>query len=242
MKFLLVCAALCLINSLCAADSQKDIDMTKQKENINCATSDIQVSFIGHASLMIENNGTVQHIVPWSKIFYDAKLPKADVILVTHEHFDHCWGVNYLLETFPAKVVSTRLCAEWVQTPFNYFNQLYYNSDEIYRIEHVDIHVEDIGCRLMWCETPILFVKTPGHTDKGMCVEIGGCLFTGDTVLFRTKPFLKKKYGASKEELKQSIEHIYLTYPVETKVFPGHGEPFALGKTEEYYKQYFNTK
>lgn len=89
MKFLLVCAALCLINSLCAADSQKDIDMTKQKENINCATSDIQVSFIGHASLMIENNGKVYHIDPWSKMGDYSKLPKADVILVTHEHFDH---------------------------------------------------------------------------------------------------------------------------------------------------------
>ena len=164
-----------------------------------------------------------------------------DYIILTHEHFDHCWGVNYLTEAFPAKVVSTRLCAEWVQTPFNYFNQMYYNSDEMYQINHVDILVEDIECRMMWGETSIMFVKTPGHTDKGMCVEIGGCLFTGDTVLYRTKPFLKKKYGASKEELKQSIEHIYLTYPAETKVFPGHGEPFALGKTEEFYKQYFKT-
>ena len=165
-----------------------------------------------------------------------------DYIILTHEHFDHCWGVNYLLETFPAKVVATRLCAEWVQTPFNYFNQMYYNSDEMYQINHVDILVEDIGCRMKWEETPIVFVKTPGHTDKGMCVEIGGCLFTGDTVLYMTKPFLKKRYGASKDELKDSIENLYKTYPGDTKVYPGHGESFALGDTEEFYKQYFNDK
>ena len=88
----------------------------------------------------------------------------------------------------------------------------------------------------------IEYVKTPGHTDKGMCVEIGGCLFTGDTVLYRTKPFLKKRYGASKEELKQSIEYIYQTYSGETKVYPGHGEPFKLEDTEEFYKHYFNDK
>lgn len=166
-----------------------------------------------------------------------------DYIILSHEHFDHCWGVNYLLEAnAQAKVVATRLCAEWVQTPFNYFNQMYYNSDEMYQIAHVDILVEDIGCRMTWGGTPIVYVKTPGHTDKGMCVEIGGCLFTGDTVLYRTKPFLKKRYGASKEELRQSIAHLYQTYPGETRVFPGHGEPFMLKDTKEFYKQYFNDK
>ncbi len=168
---------------------------------------------------------------------------RLDYIIMTHEHFDHCWGVNYLIEAFPeAKTIATQKCAEWVQTPYNYFNQMYYNSDEMYQIEHVDMLVEDIECRVMWGETPITFVKTPGHTDKGMCVEIGGNLFTGDTVLYRTKPFLKKRYGASKDELKESIERLYATYSSDTKVYPGHGEPFALKETEEFYKQYFNDK
>lgn len=165
-----------------------------------------------------------------------------DYIILTHEHFDHCWGVNYLLESFSAKVVTTHLCADWVQTPFNYFNQLYYNSDEMYQIKHVDIHVEDIAYRLIWGETLIKFIKTPGHTDKSMCVEIGNCLFTGDTVLYRTKPLLKKRYGASKEHLKHSIKRLYQTFPGNTKVYPGHGEVFELKETEEFYKQYFNDK
>lgn len=165
-----------------------------------------------------------------------------DYIILTHEHFDHCWGVNYLLESFPSKVVATKMCAEWVQTPYNYFNQMYYNSDEMYQINHVDILVEEIGCMMTWGKTTIKFVKTPGHTDKGMCVEIGGCLFTGDTVLYRTKPFLKKRYGASREELKESIENLYKTYSGDTNVYPGHGEVFALRDTEEFYKQYFNDK
>lgn len=165
-----------------------------------------------------------------------------DYIILTHEHFDHCWGVNYLLESFRAKVVATRLCAEWVQTPLNYFNQLYYNSDEMYQIKQVDVIVEDIDWKLMWGDVPVAFVGTPGHTNKGMCIEIGGCLFTGDTILYRTKPFLKKRYGASKSELKESIEKIYNSYPGDTKVFPGHGEPFLLEDTEEFYNQYFNDK
>lgn len=166
-----------------------------------------------------------------------------DYIILTHEHFDHCWGVNYLLDYFPqAKVVATRLCTEWVQTPMNYFNQLYYNSDEMYQIEKVDVVAEEVDWKLMWGDVPIVFIRTPGHTNKGMCIEIGGCLFTGDTILYRTKPFLKKRYGASKSELKNSIDNIYQAYSGDTKVFPGHGESFLLKETEEYYYQYFNDK
>lgn len=165
-----------------------------------------------------------------------------DYIILTHEHFDHCWGVNYLLESFPTKVVATRLCSEWVKTPMNYFNQLYYNSDEMYQIKQVDVIVEDIGWELTWGDVPIVFVSTPGHTNKGMCIEIGGCLFTGDTILYQTKPFLKKRYGASKSELKESIDKIYNSYPSDIKVFPGHGEPFLLKDTQEFYNQYFNDK
>lgn len=165
-----------------------------------------------------------------------------DYIILTHEHFDHCWGVNYLLESFPAKVIATRLCAEWVKTPLNYFNQLYYNSDEMYQIEQVDILVEDISCRLLWNEIPIGFILTPGHTNKGMCVDVDGYLFTGDTVLYRTKPFLKKRYGASKYDLRQSIYYLYHSYPGETRVYPGHGNPFMLKDTEDFYNQYFKDK
>ncbi len=89
MKFLLVCAALCLINSLCMADGQKDIDMVKQSDVYAGKTSDVKITYIGHGSLMIENNGKVYHIDPWSNMGDYSKLPKADVILVTHEHFDH---------------------------------------------------------------------------------------------------------------------------------------------------------
>ena len=164
-----------------------------------------------------------------------------DYIILTHEHFDHCWGVNYLLANFPAaQLVATKHCAEWVEKPWNYFNQLYYNSEEMYQIEQVDIHVEDIDWNLLWGDVPVVFINTPGHSDKGICIEIGGSLFTGDTILYQTKPLLKKKYGASKDELKQSIEKIYHSYPGDTKVYPGHGEPFALKETEDYYKQYFD--
>ena len=198
--------------------------------------------------LLVREDGHCLVIDPGTKVQADVRdyiqLQKLtlDYIILTHEHFDHCWGVNYLLETFPAKVVATQKCTKWVQTPMNYFNQLYYNSDEMYQIKKVDVIVDEIGWKMMWDEVPIVFVNAPGHTNKGMCIEIGGCLFTGDTILYRTKPFIKKRYGGSLSELKQSIDNIYDSYSGDIKVFPGHGDSFLLKETKEFYYKYFNDK
>lgn len=163
-----------------------------------------------------------------------------DFIILTHEHFDHCWGANYLRNEFPrVKVVSSKKCADWVKVPRNYFNQLYYNSDETYSIDNIDLILEDSTSIINWDNIIIKFIITPGHTDKGICIDIEGALFTGDTLLNKTKPFLKNKYGASKEDLRKSIKYIFITYPPTTKIYPGHGEPFLLHETESFYKEYF---
>lgn len=162
-----------------------------------------------------------------------------DYIILTHEHFDHCWGVNYLLETFPAKVVVTKLCAEWVKTPKNYFNKLYFDSDEMYFIKNVDILAEEIDWRLKWRGNEIVLLDAKGHTNRGMCIKIGNALFSGDTLIYNTKPFIKKKYGGSVEDLKETIDEIYHQFDSKTTVYPGHGETFKLGQMKEFYEEYF---
>lgn len=165
-----------------------------------------------------------------------------DYIILTHEHFDHCWGVNSLLETFNSKVVTTRLCAEWVKTPMNYFNKLYFNSDKMYSVNRVDIIVEDINMNIEWHGYKIAFLDAKGHTNRSMCISIGNALFTGDTMIFNTKPLLKKKYGASFEDLKKTIDNIYSSFDKNITVFPGHGETFKLFEMEPYYLEYFRER
>lgn len=50
---------------------------------------EIRITFIGHGTLMIQGAGKVIHIDPWSQMSDYTALPKADLILVTHEHRDH---------------------------------------------------------------------------------------------------------------------------------------------------------
>ena len=162
-----------------------------------------------------------------------------DYIILTHEHFDHCWGVNYLLESFPAKVAATRLCAEYVMQPRSAFNQLYFNSNKSYSISKIDLIAEDIGWNLLWNGVSIKLINAKGHTNRSMCIAISNALFSGDTMILNTKPSLKKKYGASMEEFHRTITHIYNLFDPETIVYAGHGEAFELREMETFYKDYF---
>ena len=49
----------------------------------------LAITFIKHASLLLTFNGKNIYLDPVSKFADYTKLPKADVILVTHEHWDH---------------------------------------------------------------------------------------------------------------------------------------------------------
>ncbi|MEZ0319459.1 MAG: MBL fold metallo-hydrolase [Pyrobaculum sp.] len=48
---------------------------------------DVHISWLGHDSFRIVKGGVVVYIDPYQ---LQVSEPKADVILVTHEHFDHC--------------------------------------------------------------------------------------------------------------------------------------------------------
>lgn len=47
------------------------------------------IHFIGHGTLMLDYNGTIIHIDPVGEYADYAKLPQADIILITHQHQDH---------------------------------------------------------------------------------------------------------------------------------------------------------
>ena len=76
------------------------------------AAGDLKITFIGHASLMFEFGGKVIYNDPVGQYGDFSGLPKADLILVAHEHGDH-----FDLETIKkisksgTKVVLTPLCA-----------------------------------------------------------------------------------------------------------------------------------
>ena len=47
------------------------------------------VTLVGHGSFMLEYKGKIIHLDPYSQVADYSKLPKADLIILTHEHGDH---------------------------------------------------------------------------------------------------------------------------------------------------------
>jgi len=64
---------------------------TKQYESdlINTSAGDLKITFLGHGSLLFNFEGKNIYVDPYSKVADYSQLPKADLILLTHEHRDH---------------------------------------------------------------------------------------------------------------------------------------------------------
>jgi len=85
------------------------------EDTIATKTGDLKITFIGHATLMLGYGGRVVHVDPWTRLADYSKLPKADVMLITHEHADHLDPKAVSMIRGPdTKVVLTKACAEKV--------------------------------------------------------------------------------------------------------------------------------
>jgi L-ascorbate metabolism protein UlaG (beta-lactamase superfamily) len=62
---------------------------SQEYDKISTSAGTVEMHFIGHGSLMFKVNGFVIHIDPVRSAGTYDFLPKADLILVTHEHGDH---------------------------------------------------------------------------------------------------------------------------------------------------------
>ncbi|MDR1725716.1 MAG: MBL fold metallo-hydrolase [Bacteroidales bacterium] len=63
---------------------EKDVFKSKKRNG-----KDITITFIEHASLMLEYAGQVIYIDPVKEYNYCYKMPDADMIIITHQHSDH---------------------------------------------------------------------------------------------------------------------------------------------------------
>lgn len=157
-----------------------------------------------------------------------------DYIILTHEHTDHTWGVNSLLDAYStAKVVCSELCKEALPREAQAYFQFYYDDPNYsYNVQRVDFTTENLGWNLNWLDYQIVFIATPGHSPGSVCVAIDNMIFGGDT-LMPFKPFIKKRNGGSKQQFIDSVDRIIKLYTSNTMVFPGHGELITLKELKD---------
>ncbi len=84
-----------------------------EKDVIKTSNGDLEITFIGHGSLMMKFENRIIHVDPYGRLADYSKLSKADLILITHDHPDHLdpEAIGHI-ETKETKIVLAPQCAE----------------------------------------------------------------------------------------------------------------------------------
>ncbi|MGD9948093.1 MAG: MBL fold metallo-hydrolase [Desulfobulbus sp.] len=89
---------------------------TVRKDRIATSKGEIELGFIGHGSLMLTFKDKVIHVDPYSKVGDYSSLPKADLILLTHDHGDHLdQSALAAIRTAATQIVLPPICADRVE-------------------------------------------------------------------------------------------------------------------------------
>lgn len=84
-----------------------------EKDVLNTSLGELEISFIGHGTLMFKFAGKVIHVDPVSMVTDYSKMPKADLILITHDHKDHLDSEALShIKTAETTLLVTKTCAE----------------------------------------------------------------------------------------------------------------------------------
>lgn len=183
----------------------------------------INDKFKANSYFFIENDDCViiDCNIKTIEYLYKNKLNPAYMFL-THEHFDHIEGVMQIKKEYPnILIVSSSLTANLIKDKKS--NMSYYSDGIGFEEDGVDIYTEDKSA-FHFNKHIINTYSTPGHTECGIVIEIGHCLFTGDTVLDVKTP--ATLLNSSKQQLIASLDFIDNNFDNDTVFYQGHGEPF----------------
>lgn len=145
-------------------------------------------------------------------------------IILTHAHIDHICSMDAVRDALGATVMIHRADAEALTDPWYNGSALFGISSAFRQADRIlmDEEVFKAG------ELDIHIIHTPGHTPGGICIKIGGNIFTGDT-LFRMSIGRTDLGGGDYKEIINSIKSKLMRLDDDTVIYSGHGEASTIG-------------
>lgn len=151
-------------------------------------------------------------------------------IFLTHEHFDHCWGVIDLRYFYPSvNLICSSICSVAIQDRKKNLSVFYQQPG--FDLKPAEIELEDVGWIINWYNYVLTFFPAQGHSASGVMFLLGGYIFTGDELIKDIRTVTKLK-TASKDKLHNSLKLLDNLKGRGLMVCPGHGEMFELDKYE----------
>ena len=176
----------------------------------------------GSSLLIIDPASSPRRLIEKINNSYEGRVT---AILLTHGHFDHIGAVDALVRTYDCPVYG---CKD---------DERLFTDEKVNSMAGMSATVKS---EITWLEDEVITLGgievkvyyTPGHSPGSVMFEIGGMLFSGDTIFYegigRTD-----LYGGSFSQLKQSAE-ILNRLPYDMIIYPGHGPETTVGHELRY--------
>lgn len=149
-------------------------------------------------------------------------------IFLTHCHWDHASGAAMLSEKTNAIIAASEECRVNIQNPKTNVSELfgeYMDADVVGEVvsdgEKCSVGGIEIEC-----------IKTPGHTDCGVCYIVGNIIISGDTLFKGTVgrwDFPTGNFSVLENTIKEKL------YKKDGFiVYPGHGDMTTIDSEKKY--------
>ena len=150
-----------------------------------------------------------------------------NTIILTHEHFDHIWGVVELSEHYTFELICNQVCANAIVNPKK--NLSLFHDQVGFSILNKVITVEILNHEFIWNGRQLKLIQTPGHSEGSISIQLDEMLFCGD-LLIQGEKTVTKLPGGSVTKLNETFKKLKSELSPETLIHSGHGESFPFKK------------
>lgn len=175
------------------------------------------------------------------ELLRDAGDAKRAVIFLTHEHYDHISGVNWLKEYYSCSVYAGQECARRIKSekdnlsarfPFIFLldREKYHYIRKNFTLPYTceaDISFQDKG-KIFWKNHQIELFEIGGHSPgSSLIVFDKKLLFGGDNILDNGRELWGT--DGNPKDYREKVLPIVSKFNPQIMVLPGHGENNPLG-------------
>lgn len=152
-------------------------------------------------------------------------------VILTHEHADHCCGVDTLAAMHSFQLICTSKCEENIRNCRQNFSY-YLEEIDTFEVEYRDVLIVKDGEVCVIADESFTFIETPGHSPGGLCILVGDVIFTGDTILNGVKSPLTFPHS-NRKDYQLSMEKLKLNLKQGMTIYPGHDCSFLFENFEK---------